>query len=287
MVMGMKTNLPEHTILSADDFGISPGVNAAVLEAHVKGSLQRASIMANMPHFGEAVQMVRREAQNLQIGLHANLSLGKPLLPADEVSLLVDHQGEFKRDFLGYLLLPWMVDRNQLYRQVENELEQQIKKCLDAGLRLQHLDSHRHVHAIPWIFDILAGLAKKYRIEEIRIINESLISTFFMQPTLGFVFNGNLLKFLVLKTLSAMRGQRSESYTFSILHSCRLELELVEKIRVPKNFRRVEIVLHPGMPALDAKSMDLPQHEHKHLLSENRQRELELALRLNQRSGEE
>src|SRR6476620_3204629 len=81
-------------ILVADDFGISPAVNAAVIEAHRRGALTTASLMVNEPAFDEAGTLAHT-TPTLAIGLHLALSLGRSTLPPARIPHLVDTDGCF------------------------------------------------------------------------------------------------------------------------------------------------------------------------------------------------
>ena len=64
---------PSHSsrrlIVNADDFGLSPSVNEAVVRAHRDGILTSASLMVNAPGFAEAVELARANPR-LGVGLH-------------------------------------------------------------------------------------------------------------------------------------------------------------------------------------------------------------------------
>ena len=64
-------------IFTADDFGLSASVNAAIVKAHRDGLLTHASLMVNGEAFGEAVQMAK-ENPDLRVGLHLTLVMGRP-----------------------------------------------------------------------------------------------------------------------------------------------------------------------------------------------------------------
>ncbi|MBI3287280.1 MAG: ChbG/HpnK family deacetylase [Chloroflexi bacterium] len=143
-------------IVSADDFGLSPGVNRGVIEAHARGSLTSASLLVNLPASTEALELVRLHP-SLDLGLHLNLTLGRPLSPLDEVSTLVDARGCFRspsRLLVGLLLRRISLD------EIERELSRQIAYCRGAGLRLTHLDSHLHFHALAPLRGLVARLAR-------------------------------------------------------------------------------------------------------------------------------
>ena len=137
-------------IFNANDFGISRGVNAAIVKAHREGVLNSASLMINQKFAEEAVKQAK-EMPNLEMGLHINLTNEFPAAPAQKIPLLTDERGKLKNGFVNLLLLSFFKPR-QLRQQVEIEMRAQIAKYLATGLPLQHLDSHRHVHLIPQIF---------------------------------------------------------------------------------------------------------------------------------------
>ena len=156
-------------IFNADDFGISKGVNAAIVKAHREGILNSASLMINQKYAAEAVKLAK-EMPELEMGLHVNLTNEYPAASAQEIPLLVDGQGKLKNGFVNLLLISFFKPR-QLRLQVEIEMRAQIAKYLTTGLPLQHLDSHRHVHMIPQIFKAMRKLQKEFEVPRIRVIN--------------------------------------------------------------------------------------------------------------------
>jgi predicted glycoside hydrolase/deacetylase ChbG (UPF0249 family) len=135
-------------IINADDLGITPGVNGAIVEAHQHGVVTSASLMANGKYFGEAAQLVR-SVPKLSVGCHVVLVDGSPLSPADRVPSLLTatNDGRFPASFGA-------ITRRTLLRypspeELETEIVAQIQKLQAAGIRVSHLDSHKHVHMLP------------------------------------------------------------------------------------------------------------------------------------------
>ena len=93
-------------IITADDFGVSPGVNDAIIKTYNKGNLTHASIMTNMKYFDDAIRKKKKHAKNLNIGLHFNLTTGKALSDKNKINYFADKNGHFKHSFIGLLLLP-------------------------------------------------------------------------------------------------------------------------------------------------------------------------------------
>src|SRR5438477_12490970 len=66
-------------VITADDFGISPGVNAGIEEAIAAETVSSVSVLVNAPGFDDAVVRLRRIGDRVCVGLHLNLTLGRPL----------------------------------------------------------------------------------------------------------------------------------------------------------------------------------------------------------------
>ena len=80
-------------IVNADDFGLTPGVSAGILEAHRNGIVTSTSVLAVAPAFEETAPALRRAAHESGIGVGVHLAaVGEdpPLLPRSRVASLVD-----------------------------------------------------------------------------------------------------------------------------------------------------------------------------------------------------
>jgi predicted glycoside hydrolase/deacetylase ChbG (UPF0249 family) len=112
--------------VNADDFGLSPGVNAGVIEAHENGIVTSASLMVRMSAAEDAANYARNDG-NISLGLHVDLGewsfRNGEWVPVYEVVPLEDHDA----------------------------VEAEVRNQLAAFRRLTerdptHLDSHQHVH---------------------------------------------------------------------------------------------------------------------------------------------
>jgi predicted glycoside hydrolase/deacetylase ChbG (UPF0249 family) len=142
-------------IINADDFGISPAVTDGILEAHAAGTVTSTSMMVQCPGWEDAVGKVVG-GSTLGIGLHFNLLVGAPLVPA--VTTMDSRTGKFPS-------LPAITTRALAARldtsEVEAECEAQCKAIEAIGVRLTHIDSHRHTHALPVVRGAVARVAAK------------------------------------------------------------------------------------------------------------------------------
>jgi len=152
-------------IINADDFGFCRGVNRAVLEAHNRGILTSATLMAGAPAAEEAVE-IARQTPTLGVGVHLNLTEGKPLSQPDRMRPLLDARGEFTLSPSKLALTSLLIGR--LRKAVEAELAAQIEWVFDHGIKPTHLDSHKHIHAFVTIWPIVCRLAHRFDIPAVR-----------------------------------------------------------------------------------------------------------------------
>ena len=236
-------------IFNADDFGISKGVNAAIVKAHREGILNSASLMINQKYAAEAVKLAK-EMPELEMGLHVNLTNEYPAASEQEIPLLVDGQGKLKNGFVNLLLLSFFKPR-QLRLQVEIEMRAQIAKYLTTGLPLQHLDSHRHVHMIPQIFKTMRKLQKEFEVPRIRVINENIFNTLKYNHNKSWLFDGALIKYVLLRFLCWWNGYKNDVYFYTLMYTCKIAKEQFSGVKIPQGYKAVEIMIHPGMPEID------------------------------------
>lgn len=152
-------------IVNADDFGLTEGVNRAIVNGHRNGIITSATLMANGGSFDSAVA-AGLAMPTLGIGVHLNLTQGRPVSSASCVLSIVTPEGSFYPT-------PGMLARRVLARKaklshIESELRGQIEKIASAGIRITHLDSHKHIHLLPPIFSLVLKLAREHGIGCVR-----------------------------------------------------------------------------------------------------------------------
>jgi hopanoid biosynthesis associated protein HpnK len=156
-------------IVNADDFGLTAKVNQAIVDGHCRGLISSTSLLANGEAFESAVAL-SRQAPRLGIGVHLNLTEGKPVAPGSGIPSLINGQGFFART-PGSLWRAILLGRVST-AEVEKELRAQIEKVLAAGIVPTHLDSHKHVHALPVLGKMSIRLAREYGIPALRCVAE-------------------------------------------------------------------------------------------------------------------
>lgn len=143
-------------IVTADELGHSSKRNQGIIDAHCKGIVTSASMLAYGPAFREAVK-IAKALPKLDLGLHLNLSEGEPLVLGHKT--LVNEKGEFwGRAETRRRIKEGMFD----LKEVEREADAQFDTLKSAGLKMTHLSSVDHVHIRGVMAKALAGVAKRY-----------------------------------------------------------------------------------------------------------------------------
>jgi predicted glycoside hydrolase/deacetylase ChbG (UPF0249 family) len=107
---------------------------------------------------------------SLGVGLHFNITEGRPIADPARIRGLLGANGEFfgsstqlaNRAMLGRL-------REE---EVMIELRAQIERAMSAGIKLTHVDSHKHAHALPPICRVIARTIREYGVGAMRLPRE-------------------------------------------------------------------------------------------------------------------
>lgn len=156
-------------VVNADDLGFVPSVTRGIVEAMEFGIVRSASLMANMPHARAAVHEIgalRARGIGAGIGLHFNMVAGCPL---SRGTSLADSRGAF----LPLHVHVWRAWRRRLQlHHVEAELRAQLARARellgDVGAEVTHIDSHRHTHCLPGVYEIVLRVAREQGIAHVR-----------------------------------------------------------------------------------------------------------------------
>ena len=152
--------------ITADDFGLSEPVNAAVEEAHRRGILSAASLMVGAPAAADAVRRARA-LPGLRVGLHVVLVNDDPLTPSAQIPALVDASGRLRNDLVGYSVRS--VVAPSVRRQIRAEITAQFEAYRATGLPLDHVNAHRHFHLNPVVAAAIVGIGRRYGMRALRV----------------------------------------------------------------------------------------------------------------------
>ena len=152
-------------IVTADDLGLTRRVNEAIEKAHRQGIVTTASLMVNGSAFESAVDMLNQNP-GLDAGLHLNLTEGAPVSAPAQIPSLANSTGFLYRH--PFALAAGLFRRKVLLADLETEIRAQLDKTLAAGVRITHIDGHKHVHVIPQVFALVCRISPDYGIRAVR-----------------------------------------------------------------------------------------------------------------------
>ncbi|XRD86353.1 hopanoid biosynthesis-associated protein HpnK [Dyella acidisoli] len=156
-------------IVTADDFGLHEAVNEAVERGYRDGVLRAASLMVAAPAVADAVARAKQNS-GLAVGLHLVLADGRAMLSPSRIPDLVDGQGMFDsnmvRNGFRFFFLP------HVRRQLADEIRAQFEAFAATGLKLDHVNAHKHFHLHPTILTLMLTIGREYGVRAIRLPSE-------------------------------------------------------------------------------------------------------------------
>lgn len=232
-------------IINADDFGLHESINEGIVAAHQQGCVTSTTIVAGGKAFEHAVMLVR-QCPALGIGVHLTLVGLRPVAHGD-VSSLQTRDGSFFKDYLTFTRQYLASKINTAH--IERELRCQLQRVVGHGIKITHLDSHQHLHALPGFPRLIGRLAQEFGVTKIRIPAES---PFFFNAIYGSA--GRVLGRMALTgcALQArykyhVQGIRSTDHFFGMLSGGRTNQKSLRSIIEQLPAGSSEIMVHPGM----------------------------------------
>jgi predicted glycoside hydrolase/deacetylase ChbG (UPF0249 family) len=152
------TSEPRYLIVTADDLCMTEGITEGIVEAYRNGIVTATSALMNYPGARETLIRVHKENPGLPIGIHLNITTGRPVLPAGEIPSLVDRDGYFHHSnkiikHLGNISID----------ELRAEVNAQVELFLSTGVRLDHINSENHMLALFTPFHrVIREMAGKY-----------------------------------------------------------------------------------------------------------------------------
>jgi predicted glycoside hydrolase/deacetylase ChbG (UPF0249 family) len=238
---------PVALVVNADEFGLTESISRGILLAHREGIVTSTSLLGNCADLSAQVALLA-SAPNLGVGLHLTLVQGRPIADQTSIRSLVGENGEFPstaREPLGR----WL--KGQLQPdQIEREFEAQVKRALDAGLKLDHLDTRHHIGFLPPVGRAVEAVARKFGIPGLRSTAE--------EPSLGWITDlargalATLVGGLAWLTRRQMGTLRHGPLTWGYAEAGRLDeiriLEIIGRLGPGSH----ELICHPGESDDDA-----------------------------------
>lgn len=150
-------------MIHADDAGLCHSENEATIKALQNGLVNSYSIMVPCPAFKEIADFALANPQ-FDHGIHLTLTCEwkdykfGPVSPINQVPSLMDSNGHFFKN-------RQLVTANVTAKEVEKELNAQIDKALEYGLKPSHIDCHMYsLGGNSALFAVYKNLSEKYNL---------------------------------------------------------------------------------------------------------------------------
>lgn len=241
-------------VVNADDLGLTESATAGVFRAHRRGIVTSASL-AVTTSAGEKAARELREYPLLGVGLHFCLTAGQPVADPADVPELVGDDGFMRWRFLSLLLALERKAPDELLGQISVELEAQIARAKSFGLSLDHINSERHVHLLPGVFELVERAARRHAIPHVRLIDD--IGTRYLSriQKLGAAVDGGWIKVSLLTALTR-RARRlcqldgPEEVRYATLLATGRMWRVLPRIWKSPPEGVTEVAVHPGLPGV-------------------------------------
>ncbi|MGA2048239.1 MAG: ChbG/HpnK family deacetylase [Terracidiphilus sp.] len=153
-------------IVNADDFGLTVGVNRAIVELHLQGALTSTTLIARAGSTENAVEEALK-TPSMGTGCHVVLVDGQPVLSPSEIPTLVDRKTGLFHPKLGAFLCRVLLGKVRA-AEIEAEAGAQIALLTGRGLRLTHIDTHKHTHMFSTVLKPVLRAARAAGIGAVR-----------------------------------------------------------------------------------------------------------------------
>jgi predicted glycoside hydrolase/deacetylase ChbG (UPF0249 family) len=260
-------------VLHADDFGMNAAVSRGILQGFEQGLLTSASVLTNAPHAAQALSAwkellraqaagrlpsseVRRRVDDphhpFDLGVHLNLTQGRPLTAKSYPAELLEEQGRFPGP--GALFRTLRRGGARYQTQILQELSAQIEAMLDHGLRPTHLNGHQYVEMMPGVAELIPRLVEQYDIPAVRVPRERRAWLASFLP--GFRCANALLALVkryyaasYCRLIDRQRIAHPDAF-FGSSHAGCIDLRLLRRfLDHPAQFALAEVALHPAFAA--------------------------------------
>jgi predicted glycoside hydrolase/deacetylase ChbG (UPF0249 family) len=159
----VKPDQTRYVLIHSDDAGFSAAVNAATIRGMERGVVSSASIMVMLPGFDEIADYAIAHPEK-DFGVHLVLTAEKldyrwgPVLGKEAVPSLVQKDGSF-----------WprseQVAEYAKADEAERELRAQVRRALDRGIPVTHLDHHMFVMlGRPDLLNVYVKLGREFQV---------------------------------------------------------------------------------------------------------------------------
>ncbi len=194
------------------------------------------------------------QAPGLGVGVHLALTGGAPVSPADRVASLLAPDGQLHARGTDFITA-WMRGRVSA-DDVHRELDAQVARIRDAGIAIDHLDTHHHLGFLPVVGRAVEEVARRHGISGIRSAVERPTLAWVTEPKRG--LEAGLLTGLAWLTRRQLGARRHGPQSWGYVEAGRLDeiriLEILGRLTAGPH----ELICHPGDDDPDGHRVEEP-----------------------------
>lgn len=239
----MDPRSPPLLIVNADDLGMSLGINRGIFTGHEEGIVTSTSLLATGTGFDDAIAKLA-EHPRLGVGVHLCLHEERPVLPPERIPSLVGEDGRLlprsvvlRKAMLGKIVAD----------EVEAELAAQVSRALGAGVAVDHLNSHCHLHAFLPIARVVRRVAERFGIRRVRRAEAGRWSDYAGAPAGRFALSAAITVCTRISHRALGPTMRTTDRFLGLVHSGSGEPDWLEKaVRMLEPGTSAELVVHPS-----------------------------------------
>lgn len=234
-------------IVNADDFGLTAGVNRAIAELHRAGVLTSATLMPRAAATDQAIDMALA-TPSLGVGCHVVLVDGEPALQPEELPSLIGHRTGRLQQKLSAFVQRLLAGRIR-EAEIEAEAAAQIALLQRRGLRLTHIDTHKHTHMFP---AVLRPVLRAAKAAGIRVVRNPFEPAWSLRATPGVHLTRRVEVILLRRLEPAFRqiiaeeGFITTDGAIGVLATGALDATTVASLLTALPEGTYELVSHPG-----------------------------------------
>ncbi|MBF7097329.1 ChbG/HpnK family deacetylase [Alkalibacter mobilis] len=154
----------KEVLITADDFGMCQPVDRAIMDLIEIGMITTTNVITNMETL-ENGKILRREYPWVSVGIHWNVTTGKPISKASEVKTLVGEEGEFyNADDFKKRITKGLISPDHLRTELINQYNLFQTYCGFAD----YWNVHENAVLCRKAYRIFADVAKELKINKTR-----------------------------------------------------------------------------------------------------------------------
>lgn len=237
-----------HVIITADDYGMCESVNKAIEAGIENGFITSTNVLVNIEEDSlQQAGALREKYPGISIGIHWNVTTGKPTLQANKIPSLVNDNGyfhsieEFKRRAGRGI-----INRNELMNELLNQAEIFNSLCSNADYWNTHENSSLCRRAYP-VFEQAAqtlGISATRNFQRVYIDYDQInlkrrLREIAVRTYINWWFKNKISKVFYLPDARLFPFDYKSKYDIDNLIAC----------LISNNGKIVELVVHPATAA--------------------------------------